>query len=89
MKRLWLFGDSLLRGVGREIHFIPKGYYKIMDRCTPGATIRGIRNTVVECFNDLQSEDLVVIEGGGNGLENRSRKNTDDGEYCENSKEQS
>ena len=75
-KRLWLFGDSLLRGVGREIHFLSTGYFKIMDRCIPGATIRDIRNTVVECFNDVQPEDLVVIEGGGNRLEKIGEQKT-------------
>ena len=47
-----------------------------MDKSTPGASIGDIRNTVVECFNDLQPEDLVVIEGGGNGLEKIGEQKT-------------
>ena len=47
-----------------------------MDRSSPGASIRDIRNTVLECFNDLQPEDLVVIEGGGNGLEKIGEQKT-------------
>lgn len=36
---LWLFRDSILREVGKEIHFLPDGFYKIMDRTESGARI--------------------------------------------------
>ena len=67
-RRLWLFGDSLLRWVGREIHFTSSGFYKIMDESKPGATIRNIRNRIVEKLAEFEQDDLVVIEGGGNDL---------------------
>lgn len=75
-KRIWLFGDSIIKGVGREIHFISKGYYKIMDRSTSGATLKEVRDTVLDHFEELQSSDLVIIEGGGNDLENTGEEKT-------------
>ena len=68
-RRLWVFGDSLMRGVGREVYCLSKGSYKVMDRSVPGASIRRIHRTVQEHLGELQPEDLVVVEGGGNGLE--------------------
>ena len=56
-----------MRGMGREIHFISTGYYQMMDRCKPGANIRGIRRTIVESLSELEPDKLVVIERG-NGL---------------------
>ena len=67
-RRVWLFGDSLLRGVGREIHFLSRGYYRIMDRSKPGARVEDIKKIVEEHLADIGQNDLVVLEGGGNGL---------------------
>lgn len=67
-RRLWLFGDSLLRGVGREIHFLSRGYYTIMDRSEPGANVHEVKKIVEEHLAEIGQEDLVVLEGGGNGL---------------------
>ena len=67
-RRVWLFGDSLLRGVGREMHFLSRGYYRIMDRCEPGANVKDIQKILEEHVGDIGQDDLVVLEGGGNGL---------------------
>ena len=67
-QRLWIFGDSILKGVGREIHFLSAGYYRIMDRTEGGSRIGRIRDVVEEHLREMQPEDLVVVQGGGNGL---------------------
>ncbi|MPC48846.1 hypothetical protein E2C01_042631 [Portunus trituberculatus] len=68
---MWLFGDSLMRGVGKEIYSLSKGGYKVMDKSRPGANIRGIREVVMNSLHQMEPKDLVVIEGRGNGLEDR------------------
>ena len=68
-RRLWLFGDSLLRGVGQEIHSLSKGGYRVVDRSRPGANVWQIRRIVRDHLEELMPGDLVMIEGGGNGLE--------------------
>lgn len=75
VRRLWLFGDSILKGVGREVHFLCKGYYKIMDRIEGGANIERIREIIEEHLAQINPEDLVVI-GGGNGLMNVGEQET-------------
>lgn len=75
-RKLWLFGDSLLKGVGREIHYLTEGYYRIMDRTKGGADIESIKETVHNHLKEMETEDLVVIEGGGNGLEYKEEQKT-------------
>ena len=67
-KILVIVGFSLLRGLGKEVHFLLKDYYKIIDESMPGATIRDIRNKIVESLSEFEPDDLVIIEGGGNDL---------------------
>ena len=67
--RLWVFGDSLMRGVGQAIHSLSKERYEIVDRSVSGASIGDIRKTVEDNLSQLMPEDLVLVEGGGNGLE--------------------
>ena len=40
LRRLWLFGDSLMRGIEREIHSLSRGGYRIVDKSKPGMNIR-------------------------------------------------
>ena len=47
-----------------------------MDRCIPGASIRGIRNEIVKSLSELEPDDLVVLEGGGNSLEEIGEQKT-------------
>ncbi|MPC95819.1 hypothetical protein E2C01_091046 [Portunus trituberculatus] len=66
---MWLFGDSLMRGIGKEIYSLSKGGYKVMDKRRPGANIQGIREAVMNSLHQMEPKDLVVIEGGANRLE--------------------
>ena len=68
-RRIWLFGDSILRGVGERIDFHTAGYYEIVDRTQGGASILKIRDIVRWNLTRMKPEDMVVVEGGGNGLE--------------------
>lgn len=63
LRRLWVFGDSLMLGWTGRSNL--RCEYRIVDRSKSGANIRVIHRTV----KDYLSEDLVVDEGGGNGLE--------------------
>ena len=69
-KKMWIFGDSLIRGVGRELHFLTSGAYRIMDRSEKGADIKRIEETLLEGIGEehIEEDDYVLIEGGGNGL---------------------
>jgi len=69
LRRLWVFGDSLMPGVDREIYSLSRGRYKVSDRSKPGANIKVIHKTVEDHLSEFGPEDLVLIEGGGNGLE--------------------
>lgn len=75
-RKLWLFGDSILRGVGREIHYLTNGFYRIMDRTKGGADIENIERTVNEHISEMKPEDLAIIEGGGNGIEYKEEQET-------------
>ena len=66
LRRLWVFGDSLMRGVDKEIYSLSKGGYKVVDKSKPGANISVIRETVEKYLREFEPE---VIEGGGNRLE--------------------
>lgn len=82
-RRLWVFGNSLMWGVGRwEIHCLSKGSYGVMDRGIPKASIVQVHRTVEYHLSELLLlEDLVVVEGGGNGLEETGQRSSrDDGE---------
>lgn len=76
VRRMWLFGDSLMRGVGKEIYSLSKGGYRVMDKSRPGANIRVIREAVMSSLHQMEPEDLVVVEGGGNGLEDIGGRET-------------
>ncbi|KAG0711915.1 hypothetical protein GWK47_019535 [Chionoecetes opilio] len=78
-RRIWLFGDSILRGLGKEIQSLTSEYYRIEDKCLPGANIRTIREKVRQHLSEMESEDLVVIEGGGNGLLDIVRRKNSEG----------
>ena len=75
-RRVWLFGDSILRGIGREIDSLSRGHYEVIDKCKSGANIRDIRRNVIKNFSELESDDLVVIGGGGNRLEEIGEQKT-------------
>ena len=57
-----------MRGVGREIHFLTKGFYRIMDRTLRGATIEILELAVKDNLREMEPGDLAVVEGGGNAL---------------------
>ena len=57
-----------MKGVGREIHFLTKGFYRIMDRTLRGATIEIIQLAVKDNLREMEPGDLVVVEGGGHAL---------------------
>ena len=65
-----------MRGIDKEIYSLSRGGYKIVDRSKPGASIRTIRDTVKNHLYQMAAEDLVVIEGGGNGLEDVGGRET-------------
>ena len=56
-------------GAGVAENFsLSRGYYRIMDRSEPGAKVEDIKKIVEEHLADIGQDDLVVLEGGGNGL---------------------
>lgn len=51
------------------MHSLSRGGYKIVDRSMTGANIKIIHKTVKNHPSELGPDNLVVVEGGGNGLE--------------------
>ena len=68
-RKVWVFGDSIMRGVGKNIYSLSKGVCRVTDKSKPGANIQEIRDIVKCHLHEMEPEDLVVIEGGGNNIE--------------------
>lgn len=68
VKKLWLFEDTIMNGVGREVRFLIKGLYRIMDRTKSGATMDTVRSAVRGNLRFIQPRGLMVVEEGGNAL---------------------
>ena len=65
VRRVWVFGDSLMRDVDREIYSLSRGGYRILNRSRPGANIRIIRDIVRDHLHEMQPEDLRRREWAG------------------------
>ena len=66
VKTLWLLGDSIVKGEGREIHFVTKCFDNIIDTTIGGVAIKAIQSAVKGHMREIEPRDLVVTEGGGN-----------------------
>lgn len=66
---------SILKGVGKEIHFLTAAFCKIMDRTESGARIGWIKDIVEEHLLEILPGDLVVVKRGGNELDCRWGQN--------------
>ncbi len=70
-RKVWVFGDSLLHGVGKELFQMEKETLAIKDRTERGANINRIQNILIKTLKEenVDAGDYIVIEGGGNSLE--------------------
>lgn len=55
---------SIVKGVGKEIHFLTAAFCTIMDRTESGARIGWIKDIVEEHLLKILPGDLVVVKRG-------------------------
>lgn len=69
-KKIWIIGDVIVYGIGRKLHFLTSGVYRIMERSEGGESIGRIEEIVVDTLIEktIKEGDLVIIKGRRNGL---------------------
>jgi lysophospholipase L1-like esterase len=69
-RRVEIVGDSHLIGCATNMYQFLKSNYSVSSLTKPGAPISELTGTQGEVFNDLKKNDVIVLCGGANDLNN-------------------